>query len=74
MDKFTKIVGVFVLGLAFACIIALLAAFPVMWLWNYVMPYLFGLREIDFCHALGMAFLCQFLFKSSSSSSKGTTR
>ena len=45
-------------------------ALPVMWLWNYVMPYLFSLREIDFPHAMGLVFLCQSLFKFSNSTTK----
>lgn len=72
MNRFSTIIGVFVLGVAFACIIAVLVSLPMMWLWNYVMPYMFGLREIDLWHAMGLAFLCQLMFKSSLASSKGS--
>lgn len=47
---------------------ALLVALPVMWLWNWLTPDLFGLKEISFWQALGLAFLCSLLFRSSSSS------
>lgn len=49
---------------------ALLLALPVMWIWNYLMPDLFGLKEIGFWQALCLNLLCGFLFKDSSSSSK----
>ena len=35
-----------------------LFALPVMWLWNYVVPYQFGLKEIDFLHAWALMVLC----------------
>jgi hypothetical protein len=58
------------LAIVVACLIAALVALPVMWLWNYVMPYIFKLPELDFYHALAVSFLCSLLFKDSSSSSK----
>ena len=51
-------------------ITALIVALPTMWLWNWLMPDLFGLRTIDFWQALGINILSGILFKSSSSSSK----
>ena len=41
-------VGVFV---ALVVGVSALFALPVMWLWNYVVPYQFGLKELDFLHA-----------------------
>jgi hypothetical protein len=52
--------------LLWACLIA----FPTMWLWDYVMPYLFGLPEITFWRALALVLLCGFLFGSGRSSGK----
>ena len=46
-----------------------LFALPVMWLWNYVVPYQFGMKEIDFLHAWALMVLCGFIFKSGSISS-----
>lgn len=54
-----------VAGIAVICI---LIAFPVMLLWNWLMPEIFGLIEISFWQALGLCFLSSALFKSSSSS------
>jgi hypothetical protein len=39
-------------------------AFPVMLLWNWLMPVIFGLTEITFFQALGLMLLCGLLFKS----------
>lgn len=64
-----KLLTVLIIFVVTICGYALLLGFPVMWLWNYVMPYLFHVREIDFWHALCLTLLCGFLFKSSSTSS-----
>lgn len=50
--------------LIFICIIGL-TAFPLMWLWNWLMPYLFALPTITFGKALGLNLLSTMLFKSS---------
>ena len=57
------IVGVIVL-------IGLILTIPVYYLWNWLMPELFGFRVITFWQAMGISFLSSCLFKSSSSSSK----
>jgi len=58
--------------LAFVLILALyavLTAYPVMLLWNWVVPEIFGLPEIGFWQALGLQALSAFLFKNTSNSS-----
>ena len=50
-----------------ACILALgsvLAAFPVKWTWNGVMPEVFGLKEIGFWQAFCLCWLSGALVKS----------
>ena len=59
-----------VLGVALIVGMALLFALPVMWLWNWLMPEIFGLVEITFWQGLGLIMLSGFLFNRSSSSSK----
>lgn len=49
-----------ILGLFGASIIL---AFFIMWSWNYVMPYLFGFRVIDYWHAFGLHYLSGLLIK-----------
>ncbi len=39
-------------------------AYVVMRLWNWLLPDIFGLKEIDYWHALGLFLLSHLLFKS----------
>jgi hypothetical protein len=66
MEILTKIFAV--IGLV--VVAAVLMALPTMWLWNWLMPTIFGLIKIGFWQALGLNLLAGILFKSSSSSSK----
>lgn len=50
-------------------VIALAAAVPLHFLWNWLMPELFGLKSIGYWQAWGLFWLCGLLFKSSSLSS-----
>ena len=49
--------------LFFAGAIALFVSFPLMLLWNWLMPYLFNIPEIDFLQSLGMYVLSEILFQ-----------
>ena len=62
MNFFTNLVT-FIIALVFVAIFALILAFPVMWLWNWIMPAVFGLIKITFWQALGINLLCGFLFR-----------
>jgi len=65
MDSFFKFIGVGFVVILTIVIIALLLAFPAMWAWNYVMPYLFGLKTIGPLQAFCLMFLSGLFFKSS---------
>lgn len=43
-----------------------ITAFPVMWIWNWMMPELFALPVINFWQAFWGTFMCGILFKGSS--------
>lgn len=58
------IVGAIIGVIALVIGLSALFALPVMWLWNYVMPHQFGLKELDFLHAWALNVLCGFLVKS----------
>ena len=60
----SKFVGIAVIIILLTVILAL----PTMLLWNWLMPVIFGLKTITFGQAVGLVYLCGFLFKSSSSS------
>jgi hypothetical protein len=57
-----------VIGLIILAI--LLLGYPVMLLWNWLMPTIFNLPYISFWQALGLNTLCTILFKSSSTTNK----
>lgn len=54
--------AVFVIAVLFT--ISMVVALPVMWLWDWLMPELFGLKTITWFQAWGLTFLCSLLFKS----------
>ena len=52
-------------GLKFLLFVALAAtvfSFVVMWLWNWLVPAIFGLHAISFWQALGLLVLSKILF------------
>lgn len=52
------------LGAIFLIILILaILAFPTLWLWNWLMPVIFGLPTITFWQALGLNVLSSILFK-----------
>ena len=64
MENFLKIFGAIILTLILIVVLALLMGFPVMWLWNWLMPLIFGLKTITFWQAVGINILCGLLFRS----------
>ena len=51
-------------------LVMLIMGLPVMWLWNWLMPEIFGLKTITFWQAIGLQFLFYILLPSSKSSTK----
>jgi membrane protein required for beta-lactamase induction len=47
-----------------------LLGYPLMLLWNWLMPIIFGLPEITFWQAIGLNFLSTILFKSTTIKNK----
>jgi hypothetical protein len=48
--------------LLFVVLAATIFSFVVMWLWNWLMPAIFGLHAIRFWQALGLLVLSKILF------------
>jgi len=48
--------------LLFVLMAATVFTFAVMWLWNWLIPSLFGLHAVSFWQALGLLVLCKILF------------
>lgn len=54
------------IGFIIVCIgMGLLLSLPVMWLWNWLMPTIFGLTKITWLQSYGLTLLTSFLFKTS---------
>lgn len=57
--------------MALLCLVCLILGLPLMLLWNWLMPIVFGLPTLTFWQAVGMNFLASILFgKTSTSTSK----
>lgn len=61
METLLKILG----GIVLIVILAIVFSFPTMWLWNWLMPTLFGLVKITWVQALGINVLSGILFRNS---------
>ena len=59
-----RIIGMAIGGVIIAMALALLFGLVVMWLWNWLMPDIFGLTTITFWQAWGLVVLSHILFKS----------
>lgn len=70
MNKLITALIVILVFLVIAVAFALLVAFPVMLIWNKIMPQLFGLAEITFWQAFGLALLARLLFGTGSAGTK----
>lgn len=58
----SAIITAAIIVFAIALVISLLAAFPIMWLWNWLMPVIFNLPTITVWQALGLDILFGLLF------------
>lgn len=57
-----RIAGWVVGGIALAVLLAFIFGYVVMWLWNWVMPTVFNLPEINYWMAFGIILLAKILF------------
>src|SRR3989337_2672008 len=67
-DKFLTalaMIGMVVGILILVAVVSLLLAYPTMWTWNYVMPYLFGFKTLNFWQAFSINYLAGSLIKGS---------
>lgn len=76
-SRFEKIIKTIIKGLFFAAIgflILALFGFVVKWLWNSLLPDIFGVKEISYWQGLGLLVLGRLLFGGFGSDNKSTTR
>ena len=69
MEKVLYYLGFGVLVVLVIVVLGAITAWPTMLLWNWLVPSILHLREINFWEAWGLLILTGFLFKSTSSSS-----
>ncbi|MFR1685785.1 MAG: hypothetical protein ACLSVX_01230 [Massilimicrobiota timonensis] len=63
LNEFVEKLGYAVLIIILLVFFALLTGIPVYFLWNWLMPEIFGLTEITLLQAIGLSLLCSLLFK-----------
>lgn len=59
---FGDFIAGFLLVIIIAFVIAIIMGFPMMWLWNALMPNIFGLTKITFWQGVGLNLLSGLLF------------
>ena len=72
--KVLRIIGMVFVGVIFAVLFALVFGFLVKWLWNILMPELFGLTQITYWQAFGIVVLAKLLFGTFGSKDHGHDR
>ena len=64
MENFGAVVAALIMFFGALALIAMLLGLPVMLLWNWLMPVIFGIKTITFWQAVGVNVLSGILFKS----------
>lgn len=57
-------------ALAIGLLASIVVAFPVKWLWNWLVPEIFGARPISAVQAWGLVFLAHLIFPKTKFESK----
>jgi hypothetical protein len=63
-------INTILIAILLVVVTAILLGFPLMWLWNWLMPTIFNLPEITFWQALGLNALATILFKQNTNTKK----
>lgn len=58
IKKVLMVIGFVILGIA----LCILFGFVLMWLWNWLMPMIFGLTELTYWQAVGVFILAKLIF------------
>jgi len=68
MEGISKAIGIVVIAMMVTALAAAVLTIPVYYLWNWLMPEVFGLTTLTFWQALGISLLSGCLFQRGSSS------
>jgi len=63
MNNIIETTGSILAAILLIVLVAAILGFPLMWLWNWLMPGIFNLPEITFWQALGLNALSTILIK-----------
>jgi hypothetical protein len=63
MDKQINTLYIAVGAVVLATVLQLLMAIPFMWLWDTIMPDLFGLKPISWLQAWGLMIMANIMFR-----------
>ena len=63
MNNIYETIGSILATILIVTVVALILGFPLMWLWNWLMPTIFNLPVITFWQALGLNALSAILIK-----------
>ena len=61
----TEVIGAVVLAIIVFAVLSVILAIPTFFLWNWLLPVIFGISKISFVQAIGVNLLSGILFKSS---------
>lgn len=70
-----KLIGGLIAGLfvvAMIVVVLSIVALPFMWLWNWLMPEIFGITTIGFWQAWGLLILSSMIFSSGNTKSSNS--
>ena len=70
MKAVSELIGLVTMGIIIMGALILLFTLPTMWLWNWLMPYIFGLPTLDFLQTMGLLILSSLLFRESGTGNK----
>jgi hypothetical protein len=71
MQKLTTLLAALILAVGLAFLASVLIAYPVKWLWNWLIPEIFtGVKEISALQAWGLVFLLNLMIPNRNRSEK----
>jgi len=71
MQKLTTLLAALILAVGLAFLASVLIAYPVKWLWNWLIPAIFtGVKEISALQAWGLVFLLNLMIPNRNRSEK----
>lgn len=63
LEKFARSICMDIFAIVIIALVSVIGAIPTYFLWNWLMPEIFGLKAIMFWQAWGLVFLSGILFK-----------